>query len=443
MKIIYESELYHHGVKGQRWGIRRFQNKDGSLTPAGKKRYTDDIKTAKSALSEARKAHNKAYNIYSVFPTEANGQKLMDTTNAVKDAKTTLKKSKLDFEVAKVEAKGGFDPNAKKSKHRMTIEEKYQKQGYTKEQSEIIARDRIRTERVLIASAAVTVGACAAYAARRHMKDKADQMIKSGDILQRIEMRDTGDKLNDVFYVSKGDRDNKRYEGLLGMTRKMTNGEAYLMKLEAHGDIKVASKNKASKVFGDLYKNDSEFRELVKSDVSKHFSGKNKVDVNNLSDRNIKKMYDNFNSNLIHIRSYGTGADTKFYEKLKSMGYGAIQDINDMKYSGYNAKNPLIVFDNSKKSIMVKSVKELTNEKEMLKKSVIEAGKGSVENMGKKLMTTPYVPLAAAGTAATMYVSDNSKRISNGSAKFVQQYIKDHPNTKLSNKQIAALYGRK
>ena len=31
-------ELSHHGIKGQRWGVRRFQNKDGSLTPAGKKR---------------------------------------------------------------------------------------------------------------------------------------------------------------------------------------------------------------------------------------------------------------------------------------------------------------------------------------------------------------------------------------------------------------------
>lgn len=36
------NELNHHGVRGQKWGIRRFQNKDGSLTPAGKKRYGDD-----------------------------------------------------------------------------------------------------------------------------------------------------------------------------------------------------------------------------------------------------------------------------------------------------------------------------------------------------------------------------------------------------------------
>lgn len=32
------NNLYHHGVKGQRWGFRRYQNKDGSLTSAGRKR---------------------------------------------------------------------------------------------------------------------------------------------------------------------------------------------------------------------------------------------------------------------------------------------------------------------------------------------------------------------------------------------------------------------
>lgn len=33
--------LSHAGIKGMRWGVRRYQNKDGSLTPAGRKRYAD------------------------------------------------------------------------------------------------------------------------------------------------------------------------------------------------------------------------------------------------------------------------------------------------------------------------------------------------------------------------------------------------------------------
>ena len=36
--------LQHHGVKGMKWGKRRYQNKDGSLTDAGKKRYDRDIR---------------------------------------------------------------------------------------------------------------------------------------------------------------------------------------------------------------------------------------------------------------------------------------------------------------------------------------------------------------------------------------------------------------
>ena len=37
-----EYVLMHHGIKGQKWGIRRFQNEDGSLTEAGQKRYTTE-----------------------------------------------------------------------------------------------------------------------------------------------------------------------------------------------------------------------------------------------------------------------------------------------------------------------------------------------------------------------------------------------------------------
>ena len=36
--IYYSNELYHHGILGQRWGVRRFQNEDGTLTNEGRKR---------------------------------------------------------------------------------------------------------------------------------------------------------------------------------------------------------------------------------------------------------------------------------------------------------------------------------------------------------------------------------------------------------------------
>lgn len=52
MQSICSNELYHYGIKGMKWGIRRYQNKDGSLTSAGKKRRD---KNENKAIKKDRK----------------------------------------------------------------------------------------------------------------------------------------------------------------------------------------------------------------------------------------------------------------------------------------------------------------------------------------------------------------------------------------------------
>lgn len=58
----HDNELYHHGIKGQRWGIRRFQTKDGALTPRGQKRYNkemDKLKAEKKKLRNEERTKKK------------------------------------------------------------------------------------------------------------------------------------------------------------------------------------------------------------------------------------------------------------------------------------------------------------------------------------------------------------------------------------------------
>lgn len=73
------SSLQHHGVRGMRWGVRRYQNSDGTLTEAGKKRYAKEL-----AKVEAEKK---------ILRNRARTQAKIDKLNAARKANEEQKEA--------------------------------------------------------------------------------------------------------------------------------------------------------------------------------------------------------------------------------------------------------------------------------------------------------------------------------------------------------------
>lgn len=126
--IITNGELYHHGVKGQKWGRRRYQNEDGSLTPAGQKRYNK----AENRIRKLEVTRKNNRNLYKEWDQDAADKyagrkeeklkKVKAKNKAVYDSTEITNK----YRIAKQKAKQ--DPDYKKSDEYLKIAGQYGKQ---------------------------------------------------------------------------------------------------------------------------------------------------------------------------------------------------------------------------------------------------------------------------------------------------------------------------
>lgn len=109
--LISKTELKHHGILGQKWGVRRYQNPDGSLTPAGQKRYDKNFDKTYNKLTKK---------LVQKYDTAARGN------TAVNEAESKFMNSKAYKRVEELETP--YHPSHRgmnKKEHQKAMEEAY------------------------------------------------------------------------------------------------------------------------------------------------------------------------------------------------------------------------------------------------------------------------------------------------------------------------------
>ena len=402
-----DNELYHFGVKGMKWGVRRYQNEDGSLTSLGKKR---------DKMLSDRKVAKRNSTISNIVKAEYSRREF-------EDAKTRLK----------------LENQTKKSKRQQDLEKKYLKQGFAKDEAEIKAYNRAKTETILKVAGGIALASAAAYVAYKHYDKVTDRVFEKGSKIGRL-TSDGSEQTNRAFYGFVNKHDKDRYEGLYGKTLGK-NGTVYRKAMRAAGDINIASPESARKVLKNMFDTDKQSFDAFKRNIDVMAfavppttkqgrlwrKAKQELDSGKIGDNTYKA----FNTALVLHTQEQQPINDKFYSAMKKAGYGAIRDVNDKENSGYFTRNPLIVFDTDK--IDVEGFTKLGSDhiNSMFAK---ETGKVAAHALANE-----YGPIGAvfATSIGAMKLVKRSNE-----TKFVENYRKQHPESTLSNNEILKMRDR-
>ena len=337
--------LCHYGVKGQKWGVRNYQYADGSLTPAGKKRYStsknkNQIQKMASTMSmTVSQATNKAR-------TQITGRQYVDTYLSKGTSFSRIQTSK-EFE-------------------NFAFYATYKKQDSDKYMG-LFGKNLANR----------------ANASARQAEKKANVSGNEQDLLDAKKSREYADNI-------------KIYQLKISATNKLK-----IPSDENAGYITanlLKEKEFRDNVYASIQDSKSKMKRPTQQMLFKQAENALKKDPREMTKSEKIAVYKALNLSLTNHNPQEIAAQNKFYAELKKKGYNALLDYNDKDYSSYHAKRPMIIFDTD--SVKLKAVTETNPEivnkmykkynAERIRKEMVANTIGYVNKLGNKTVSECY-----------------------------------------------------
>lgn len=338
-----EYTLYHHGVKGQKWGVRRYQYKDGTLTPAGRKRRQINSSDASDVRKAIFKTGMEVKNLVNTGRTKLTGKQYVD---GYLNKGTSFKRIQTSSE---------FEKFAFYATYKKADSEKYMGL-FGKNLTSRAANEADRAEKQANASGSEV------------------------DLANAKQLRTRSDNL-------------KVYQLELASTKKLRipsdeNASDITAKLLKEKDFK-------ENLVASIQDSKEKMKRPQQQILFKQAQNALEKDPDKMTSSEKVAVYKAFNLSLTNHNAQEVAAQSRFYGELSKKGYNALLDYNDKEYSSYHAKRPMIVFDVD--SVKLQSVAE-TNPKvvdklytrynsERVAKEVVSNTLGLVSKLGTKTVS--------------------------------------------------------
>ena len=295
--------LIHYGVKGQKWGVRRYQYADGTLTPAGKNHYSDSG-NASGSNGFSKVMGTKTKELVNTARTQITGKQFVD---GYLKSGTTL---------ARIQTSENFE--------KFAFYATYKKHD-TNEYLGLFGKNLMTR---------------AAADARRAEK-QANISGSEDDLSTAMALRERANNI-------------KVYQLKLEATKKLKipsdeNASDITAKLLKEKDFK-------DNVIASIQDSKEKMKRPTQQVLFAQAQNALKKDPSRLTSSEKVAIYKAFNLSLVNHNAQEIAAQNRFYGELKKKGYNALLDYNDKEFSSYHAKRPMIVFDVD--SVRLQSVTE-------------------------------------------------------------------------------------